>query len=396
MITFLLVWLAVQTISVTLVWVFTIGLGKPVNIDAAPPVVVLVAVKGPDPEFEHFLAGLFAQDYPSFRVIFAVESADDPAVAQIAHYQARIPERIALAVAGQSQDEGQKSANLRAALKQISAADEVVVLADANIRPGRDWLKRLVAPLTQGTADIVSGYAWVVPENNALSSFVLAAMSHALVAIPRLPLLNAAWGGSTAMRRERCEMLDLDAAWRGTISDDLQLTVVAQRAGCAIAVPREILLRSFVAPGGFSGLAAEAVRWMLLFRFYMPATYVIAMAGLSFTAAGWIVTFAATIGGLPGASAVLLAAFALMALRTAARTVIVARLWGKAGLKENGRFLVVDPLIAPLASLTSAACGWAALCTRHTTWAGITYRIDGPQQVKVLSRRQAAASQDIA
>ena len=390
MTTFLISWLAVQTVSVALVWIFTFGLGKPAALARSPSVVVVVAVKGPDPEFEHFLAGLFAQDYAAYRVIFAVEAADDPAVAQIAPYQARMPNRIALAVAGPSHDEGQKSANLREALKQIAPSDDTVVFADANIRPGPDWLKRLIAPLVAGEADIVSGYAWVIPESNTLAAFVLTAMSHALVAIPRLPLLNAAWGGSTAMTRACCERLDLDAAWRGTISDDLQLTVVAQRKGCSIAAPREVLLRSIVGPDGFRGLASEAVRWMLLFRVYMPTTFAIAMVALTFTAAGWIVAVAGTASGAPGAATVLLAAFGLMALRALGRAVIVARLWGKPGLAENRNFLLVDPLIAPIAALATAICGWFALSSRRTTWAGITYRIDGPQQVKVLARRPPA------
>jgi cellulose synthase/poly-beta-1,6-N-acetylglucosamine synthase-like glycosyltransferase len=387
MLTFLTIWLGAQAISMALVWLFTIGLGQAVSLARTPRVVVIVAVKGPDPEFEHFLAALFAQDYPAFRAIFAVESADDPAVPQITEYQRRLGARVALAVAAQSQDEGQKSTNLRAALKSIMADDEIVVLADANIRPGRDWLKHLVAPLVQGTADIVSGYAWVIPENHTLASFVLTGMSHGLVAIPRLPLLNAAWGGSTAMTRACCDKLDLDKAWRGTISDDLQVTTVAQRKGLSIAAPRAMLLRSFVAPDGFGGLAAEAVRWWLLFRIYMPSTYALALTVLTFNAAGWITVLAATIAGVSSAGLVLVAAFVLMVLRTAARVTIVARLWGDAGLKENARYLLADAFVAPLASIASALCGWAALSTRQTTWAGITYRIDGPQQVKVLSRR---------
>src|SRR6185369_8166219 len=390
MTTFLIAWLAVQTVSVALVWIFTIGLGKPAALARAPSAVVIVAVKGPDPEFEHFLAGLFAQNYPSFRAIFAVETADDPAVAQIEPYSRRMPERVALAVSGPSHDEGQKSANLRAALKQISARDDVVIFADANIRPGTDWLKRLIAPLVSGEADIVSGYAWVIPESTTLAGFVLTAMSHSLVAIPRLPFLNAAWGGSTAMTRACCERLDLDAAWRGTLSDDLQLTAVAQRKGCRIAAPREMLVRSIVGPDGFRGLAAEAVRWMLLFRVYMPATFAMAMVAITFAAAGWLAAFAGSIAGVPGAAPILLAAFGLMALRSLGRTLIVARLWGRPGLAENGRFLLADPLIAPLAAITSAICGWLALCTRRTTWAGTTYRIDVPQQVKVLARRKPA------
>ena len=387
MLMFLTIWLGAQAISMALVWLFTIGLGQPVSLARTPRVVVIVAVKGPDPEFEHFLAALFGQDYPAFRVIFAVEAGDDPAVPQITEYRQRVGARVALTVATQSHDEGQKSTNLRAALKSISADDEIVVLADANIRPGHDWLKRLVAPLVQGTADIVSGYAWVIPENNTLASFVLTGMSHGLVAIPRLPLLNAAWGGSTAMTRASCERLDLDAAWRGTISDDLQVTAVAQREGLSIAAPREMLLRSFVAPDGFGSLAAEAVRWWLLFRTYMPLTYALALTVLTFNAAGWTFALAATLAAASGAGWVLVAAFVLMALRTVARATIVARLWGAKGLKENARYLLVDALVAPLASIASALCGWAALSTRQTTWAGITYRIDGPQQVKVLSRR---------
>ena len=380
-------WLGVLTISAALVWVFTIGLGRPVALKDTPRVVVIVAVKGPDPEFEHFLASLFAQDYPPFRVIFAVETANDPAVAQIGPYQASMPSRIALAVAGQSQDEGQKSTNLRAALRFITADDEMVVFADANIRPQRDWLRRLIAPLVQGKTDIVSGFSWAVPDNNRLATFVLIAMSHSLVAIPRLPLLNAAWGGSTAMTRKCCETLDLDNAWRGTLSDDLQLTAVAQRAGCIIGVPREMLVRSFVGPNGFGDLTAEAVRWLLLFRVYMPATFSLAMVVLSFSAAGWLAAFAATLAEMPGAGQILVAAFVLTTLRAAGRGVIVARLWGRSGLRENARFLLVDPLIAPLASLTNAVCGWAAVFTRRTTWAGITYQIHGPQRVKIVMRR---------
>jgi hypothetical protein len=390
MVTLLLIWLAAQAVSASLVWVFNIDLGRHANIENPPRVVVIVAVKGPDFEFEHFLAHIFAQDYPSFRAIFSVEAIGDPAVAQIEAWRSRRPGQIAIVVAGLSQDEGQKSANLRAALKQIAAGDEVVVFADANIRPARDWLIRLVAPLMRGDADIVSGFAWIVVKNRALASYLLASMSAALVAIPRLPLLNAAWGGSTAMRREVCQALDLDRAWRGTLSDDLQVTAVAQRAGYTIAAPREILLRSFVASGGLRDVISEAMRWLLLFRVYLPATFALAIAGLTFSAAGWLAAFAGALTGHGAAAEILLAAFMLMLLRTAGRALIVARLWGRPGLKENRLFFVLDPLLAPWAAILTAACGWAALCTRRTTWAGTTYEIRGPQQVRVVARVKQA------
>ena len=52
---------------------------------------VVVAAKGHDYEFDEFLVRLFQQDYPAFRVIFAVESADDAAVPAIEKYRAIAP-----------------------------------------------------------------------------------------------------------------------------------------------------------------------------------------------------------------------------------------------------------------------------------------------------------------
>ena len=238
---------------------------------------------------------------------------------------------MALVVAGLAQDEGQKIANLRAALAHITPADEIIVFADADIRPSRDWLKRLIAPLLDGKADIVSGFAWLVVDDRSFSTCVMASMAATMVTAPRIPLLNAAWGGSVAMSRERCEALDLRQAWRGAFCDDLHLTAIAKRAGCTIAAPREVLPRLFVSTRGFGEVASDALRWLVCFRIYVPATYYFVMFGLTFAAAGWIV---ALLGALSGQRAAIyrvdrrVCACAL--LRSAGRAVIVARLWGRA------------------------------------------------------------------
>jgi ceramide glucosyltransferase len=387
---FLILWLATHAASTLLVWIFSIGLGRPARPKTTPPVAVIVAVKGHHEEFDRFLEHLFAQDYPSFRVIFSVEDAADPATVPIARWRAQLPERVALVVAGLAHDEGQKIANLRAALAHVTSADEIVVFADADIRPARDWLKRLVAPLVSGEADVVSGFAWLVVKDRSLTSYVMASMAATMVTVPRLPFLNAAWGGSTAMWRKRCEAIDLANAWRGTICDDLHLTVTAQQAGCTIAAPRDILPRLFVSTKGFGDVAADAVRWLMCFRIYMPATYILTLVGLTFAAAGWIAVLTATLLMQPTAFVLLIASFALSVLRTAGRAVIVARLWGRAGLEENRGFLLWDPLLAPLAAVLSAICAWQSLFMRRTTWAGITYEVTGRKQVRVLSRRPSA------
>ena len=185
---FLLVWLFTQAVSMLLVWIFTVGLGRAVHLKVTPRVVVIVAVKGHHVEFDRFLEHFFAQDYPFFRVIFSVESAIDPAIAPIESWRVKFPDRVALVIAGLAHDEGQKVANLRAAIAHITTDDEIIVFAEADIRPSRDWLQRLIAPLLDGKADIVSGFAWLVVDDRSFATCVMASMAATMITVPRIPI----------------------------------------------------------------------------------------------------------------------------------------------------------------------------------------------------------------
>jgi hypothetical protein len=387
MLTFLAVWLVVQAISVVIVWSFTRGLGRPERLEHCPRVAVVVAVKGHEHEFDGFLAGLFAQNYPDWRVIFTVEAADDAAVPAIEAYRSKFAGRVSVVVAGLGRDEGQKTTNLRAAAATLTAADEILVLADADIWPEPDWLSRLIGPLTRGEADVVSGFSWLIVKDRRLSSFVLASMAASVATLPRYSFFNACWGGTTALRREQFSALGLPEAWRGTLSDDLQLTNLAQAAGLKIAAPRELLLRTPLLTSGFSDVMHGARRWYMLVRVHMPAAYAVTVAAMSFVAAGWVFAVVGALVDNVDAQNVLVAALALAVFRTAGRAVLVARLWGRAGIVENRAFLLADPLVAPFAAAFNAGCGWSALWLRQTTWAGITYEMLGRQKVRILTRR---------
>ncbi len=388
MIIFLLLWLIGCAVSAALVWAYTIGLGEEAHRGATPRAVVIVAVTGAAPEFDSFLRGLAAQDYPFFRVIFAVETADDRAAAAISRFHPDGHE-VLLVTAGRAEDEGQKVTNLRAALRTLRPTDEIVVFADADIPPPRDWLTRLIAPLVDREGDITSGFAWTMAKDGTLAADVLASMSAILVTLPRLPLLDFARGGSTAMTRACCDALDLVESWRGALADDLQLTVLARQAGRRVVAPRELLQRVFIDMPDFAALIREVHLWLLLLRVHLPLTFALALAGLTFSALGWIAAVLGTLAGSRAALTVLVLAFALTALRAFGYAVIAKRLWGRAGLAESRRFCVMAPLVAPLASLFAAGCGWKAVFDRRTAWAGITYEIRGPRKLTILARRKA-------
>ena len=294
---FLMLWLSAQAVSVVAVLIFCASLGRAPRLARVPRVAVLVAVKGHNVQLDPFLRSLFDQDYPDYRAHLRggiggrSGGRRDRAVAGAARA------RVALVVAGLSVDEGQKTTNLLAAVARLEPDDEVIVLADADIVADRDWITQLVAPLTRGEADLVSGFTWVVATDRRPPTFLLASIAAALSTFPRLPFLNAAWGGSTALTRQTFEKLGVAAAWRGTLSDDLQLTAIAQRARCRIAAPSDVLPRTLGHTAGFAAVAAQARRWYMLVRVYLPVTYALMLAGATFIASGWIVALAGAVGG---------------------------------------------------------------------------------------------------
>jgi cellulose synthase/poly-beta-1,6-N-acetylglucosamine synthase-like glycosyltransferase len=329
---------------------------------------------------------LFEQDYPNFRVIFAVESNDDGAVPVIEKCCALAPDRVALAVAGRATDEGQKTANLRAAVSQLRYDDEILVFADADILPEPDWLMRLVNPLLWRKADIVTGFRWVVAKDGGIANHISASIAAMVATIPRLPHLSGAWGGSTAIRQDQFRALDVSAKWRGVLSDDLQLTNVAVRAGLKIAAPRELLLRTSSGARGFADVVTEMRRWYMMMRVHMPVAYGVTLTVTTLAALGWILAIGGSLIGRADAIVVLILALLLAVARILARRRLVRALWGRSGLAENRLFLFTDWAVAPLAVVISAICGWSALLMRRTTWAGVTYEVRGPQNIGVLGR----------
>jgi ceramide glucosyltransferase len=383
---FLVLWLAAQAVSVLAVLVFCASVGRRIPRSHEPAVAVVVAVKGYDAIFDRFAQSLFDQDYGNYRVIFAVESEGDPAVAPIAKWQQHVGGRVTLVVAGLAADEAQKNTNLLAAVRHLTPQDEILIFADADLVMDRDWIRHLVIPLVEGSADITSGFTWVVVDDRRLPTFVIASMAAGLSTFPRVPFLNAAWGGSTALRHKTFDELEVAQAWRGSFSDDLHLTRIAQRARCRIAAPPDVLPRTFARVEGFAAIARQARRWYMLARVYIPLTYALMLLGTTFLAAGWLAAIIGAAMAEPSAIVVLAAAFACSVLRDIGRGLIVWRLWRREGVAENRAFLVVDPLVAPFASIANASLAWSALLKRRTTWAGITYEVRACHDVKVLSR----------
>jgi len=206
--------------SLACVVLFLAKLRIPTSGPVAGIVLILPATGWLD-NLENLLAALGRQSVRAWRLVIAVESPDDPAyrrATELAKIHREPP--LDVVVAGVSNRRGQKCTNILAAVTHLADEDRFVVILDADIRPQPWWLAALVGPLAAGSADLVNGYRWLVPDPPTPVSVLVAHIDRASAVLPRLPPVGMVWGGSLALTREALEILDLATTLDSEVVED--------------------------------------------------------------------------------------------------------------------------------------------------------------------------------
>jgi ceramide glucosyltransferase len=356
----------------------------------APRVALICPCKGTEQGLEENLAALTRFDYPSYEIFFSLASATDPARALIEKVAAASTHPAHVVIAGPPKDCGEKVNNLRAAVERAGEAFEVFVFTDSDIRPGRHWITRLVAPLADTRLGAATTFRWTIPLRGGFWSAVAAAWNAPIATMLGEHTHNFCWGGGTAIRRAVFEEVHGREFWHGAVSDDLALTRALQKAGRAILFVPECL-----APTLHDTTARELLeftdRQIIITRVYAPRLW--ALGGLTHLSYCGTLLFAAGVllGLMIGGdlwSSLALVAFViplLAALKGALRLVAVTELlpeWSARLRKWNWVWILLAPLV-PFLYLWN--CLTAAL-TRQIRWRGIRYQLISPDKTRILSR----------
>jgi Glycosyl transferase family 21 len=359
----------------------------PVLSEYRPSVVVIIPVRGVPSHLPELWQAICAQIYRPFRLVFAVESLTDAAYAALGALTDG-PE-TEIVVAGATIQRGQKVHNQLAALQVLRPADAVVVFADADIVPAADWLARLIRGLEDPNNAAVAGYRWMFPTDQRWSTAFTCAANASIATLVRLRSFNVAWGGSTALRRETLEALDLTKCWDRAVLDDLPLTRAVRARGGAVYGPRDVLVPT---PASYSWKEAFAFgrRQYLYARMYAPGHWVFAACMTTLPLIGWAVAVPLAVGGDKLAIAALLSVNFIDHLRARLRRRVPAKLWGG---EVTGRMAWLDRWGTPAYLGLHAVFVWSALFGRTIAWSGRIYRLDARARVvKVASVPGAAAS----
>ena len=196
---------------------------------------VIVPCRGLDEDLQENFAALFRQNFPHYEILFVVDSANDKSVKVIEEISRKGAEKAKLVIAGKAENEGQKVHNLRQAVLEVSAESEIFVFVDSDARPNENWLRNLIAPLHDEKIGAATGYRWFISGKNTFSSQIRSVWNASIAsALGANTNTNFCWGGSTAMRRDRFENINMREKWRGTLSDDFAVTRVLRELNLPI------------------------------------------------------------------------------------------------------------------------------------------------------------------
>jgi len=358
--------------------------------DFYPFVSVIAPCRGLESGLKENLSVLLTQDYPDYEVLFVFDRDDDPAV-NVLNQLDRGDVCIKRIIAGPACDSGQKVHNQRVAVEKIDLRSEVLVFVDTDARPGRQWLRQLVAPLVDQKVGASSGYRWFVPKRGGISSRLRSVWNASIAsALGKDEQKNFCWGGSTAIRRSVFDDLNIRDRWQGSVSDDFTVTRVIKEAKLPIHFTPNCLVAS-VGDCGVSELFEFTTRQMKITRVYAPHLWKPLLIGSAlFTIVffgGIILLIPRVILGLPYLvlSLVLLFVFALGSIKAFIR-------WRVIGIPlreyraDLRRDLLAHIFLWPVASFIYLVNAVVAGFSRRISWRGITYELKSPNEAVIISR----------
>ena len=336
-------------------------------------VVVFCPVKGAEGDLETNARSLLAQTHPDYRVVFIVESDQDPAFNLMSKM-----DRAEVLVAGQASESGQKVHNLRVAVARHGDSGEIFVFSDADVRFEPDWLVELVAPLSDPAVGATSGYRWYVPGPGSLPALIRSAWNATVAGFLGPHSNNFVWGGSTAIRRETFKRIGVLDYWKGALSDDYALTSALREAGSQIFFVPTCLVASYGACT-WRELLEFTTRQIRITRIYAPRIWALGVTTYTLFNITFLWLTLAMFTEVPF-FLLWLAVYALAGVRADARLQAASHVIHHSSLAEHRWFYRLSPpLVGILYQMNFVASFWS----RRVVWKGIRYTLISPNRTRV-------------
>jgi ceramide glucosyltransferase len=240
-----------------------------------PSFTILKPIAGPEPALYENLRSFCDPEYAAFyEVIFCLHRRDDPALAIVERLAAEFPSVTRIAIGENAAMKNPKIANL--AKPGAQPLGEIVVVADSDVRVGRDYLRALAASFAgervgaatclysgMPNASIVSRLGALQIEDGFIPSV--------LVALALGPL-RFCLGATMAVRASVLEAIGGLTRLGAGIADDHALGELVAAGGAEVELSRYVVATA-VPEGALGALWSHELRWARTNLSLAPAGY---------------------------------------------------------------------------------------------------------------------------
>jgi ceramide glucosyltransferase len=243
-----------------------------------PPVTVLKPLCGAHEGLYDSLRSFCDQDYPDAQILFGVRDAADPAVDAAQRLMDEFRDRnVKLVVNDRDVGVNPKVSNL--ANLYESAEHDVLLVADSDINVGRDYLKAVVAPLSDPRVGLVTclyggsgaGRGWGMLGRLFIDDWFFPSA----VVSTTGGRLRHAFGATLVFRRRGLEKIGGFAALGPYLADDYMLGELMARHGDRVVLSPYVV-ETRVVEASFRALYLHELRWSRTMRAVRPVGFFLA------------------------------------------------------------------------------------------------------------------------
>jgi ceramide glucosyltransferase len=246
------------------------------------PVSILKPLKGTDPEIYESFRSHCRQDYPAYEIIFGVSDPNDAAIESVKALQQEFPDRrIRLVRSPAILGANVKVSNL--AQMMTEARYDYIIVNDSDIRVEPDYLRRVMAPLSDSQTGMVTCLYRGVAAATLGSRLEALGISTdfcagVLVARQLEGGIHFGLGSTLALRRAELEKIGGFASIVNHLADDYELGKRIADLGLAVKLS-DVVVETYLPAYDMLDFFAHQLRWARGVRDVRAGRYF----GLTFT-----------------------------------------------------------------------------------------------------------------
>jgi len=393
----LLGWLVIQS-CLTLIFLWYLRSYKPQLLpdEQLPKTAVILCLRGADPFLPNCLRSLLQQNYPKYDLKLIIDSQEDPAfkiVTETINELGSTNVQISILRAVRHNC-SLKCSSLIQAVSELDNAYPVIAFIDADTVVHPHWLRELVTPLIDDQVGLTTGNRWYIPTGNYWGSLVR--YSGNVSSVVQMFLFQIPWGGTLAIKTEVLNRLQLLDKWGEVLTDDMLLHKLIKQEKLQIKfIPSLLMLNR--EESSLLNLLESLKRLIIVSKLYHPRWLAIvseAYSSILIPNVVIIVIFQLLFQAQWYAAALLFLSYISYTIGLVL-LMLLMELGIHQVLRNQGekipklspvivlKMLIIIPLTQWIYGLTMLSSLW----TSTITWRGITYRIQGRENIRLIEYR---------